>query len=151
MNHIIKKSISNHPLFPNITRSVVIENLAVQAKYGQIVIEGFVQYLNENGEDVTSNFKSRIDSWIVDNSECTTVRDNKGNPVANPQYREAPENGEDNRSEVEKEPYLKKPSFDYFIEIIKNPDAPNLIKLLSMHIEYNDSIKFFDQLLGTKL
>ena len=47
------------------------------------------------------------------------MRDAKGNMVANPQFREAPTEGEDDRSPKEMEPYLKMPSFDYFFGIIK--------------------------------
>lgn len=68
--------------------------------------------------------------------------------VANPQFREAPTEGEDDRSPKEMESYLKMPSFDYFFGIIKNPKAPSLINLLALHIIHNNEIKFFDDMLN---
>lgn len=150
MSILLEQEISNHPLFPNIKRKVAVYDVAIQGKYEQILLDAEIRYFDENQEnkDVTVAFNSKLNNWIVSNNEQTTVRDAKGNMVANPQFREAPTEGEDDRSPKEMEPYLKMPSFDYFFGIIKNPKAPSLINLLALHIIHNDEIKFFDDMLN---
>ena len=148
MQPILKQKISNHPYFPSVEREIVVRNVAIQGEYEQIIIDACVHYFDTTQErkDVTKAFNSKIDNWIVTNMETTTIRDAQGQPVANPKYKEKPAEGEDNRTEEEKEQYLKTPSFDYFFGIIKSPQAPNLVTLLSMHIVENDKIKFFDKM-----
>lgn len=74
----------------------------------------------------------------------TTVRDEKGQPVPNPNYKPLASDAPDDREENEKEEYQKSPSFDYFFSIIQNPKSPNLIKILQIHILENDKVQFFD-------
>lgn len=142
MKTILKQSISNHPLFPNVKREIVIRNIAIQGEFGQIVIDACVHYQNENNEDVTSVFASKIPNWIIHNQQLTTIRDENGNPVINPNFDKEQKESEENPR------YVKSPSFDYFFEIITNPKSPSLINLLSTHIAHNDAIKFFDKLLN---
>ncbi|MDO4224799.1 MAG: hypothetical protein Q4C75_02785 [Bergeyella zoohelcum] len=149
MANILTQKISNHPLFPNVSREVVVRNVNIQAEFSQIVIDAKIQYYDEEKEkDVTNALPSSIKNWIVNNQTTTTARDTKGVPVANPQYKDAPNEGEDLRTDAEKEPYLRVPSFDYFLSIITNPNAPSLINLLRMHIVADDQVKFFDKMLN---
>lgn len=150
MKTILTQPISNHPLFPNIKREVAVENIAIQGKFNQIVIDAHIRYFDANQEnkEVTSTFQSKITNWIISNNDFVTVRDAKGQPIANPNYQEIPTEGEDTRTEEQKEPYLKAPSFDYFFGIITAKKAPNLVDLLCTHIVLNDQVKFFDNLLN---
>lgn len=142
MQILLKQKISNHPKFPNVKREVVVYGPNIDGRFEQIVLDAEVRYYDENEQDITAMFKSKLD-WVVNNKDLTTVRDSKGKPVPNPQFREAPAEGEDDRTPEEKEPYLKQPSFDYFAEIIKAA----LSGLLALHIQQNDEIKFFDEIL----
>lgn len=147
---ILEQNISNHPLFPHIKRRVIIRGVNIDATYNQIVINACIHFFdsNQDDKDVSTAFKTNLNDWIVNNNDYTTVRDAKGNPQPNPKYRDAPAEGEDDRTDEEKEPYLKAPSFDYFLQIITNPKSPSLINILAMHIQSNDQIKFFDKLMG---
>jgi len=163
MQTLLEQPISNHPLFPNIARKVVVYNVNIEGQFSQIVIDAEIRYFDDNqdGREVTTAFRSKLNDWIVSNNELTTVRDNKGKPMPNPQYIsqeaaieklrnegiEVPE-GEDPRAPEQREEHLKIPSFDYFFGIIKNPKAPSLINLLALHIQGNDQIKFFDKMLN---
>lgn len=150
MQTLLEQEISRHPLFPNIKRKVVVYDVAIQGKYEQILLDAEIKYFDANQEDkdVSVAFNGKIEGWIVNNQDFTTVRDAKGKPMPNPRFREAPSESEDDRTPEEKEQYLKMPSFDYFFAIIKNPKAPSLINLLSLHIAGNDQIKFFDKMLN---
>ncbi|MDO4763823.1 MAG: hypothetical protein Q4A00_05525 [Flavobacteriaceae bacterium] len=149
MSVLLEQFISNHPDFPNVKRKVVVYDVAIQGRHSQILLDAEVHYFDSNKDDVElHSFNKKIKGWIVNNNDQTTVRDSKGKPVPNPQFREAPSDGEDDRIPEEKEPYLKQPSFDYFFGIIKNPKAPSLINLLALHIHQNDEIQFFDELLA---
>lgn len=130
----LEQPISNHPLFSNVKRKVVVRNTQLQAEYEQIVIEAHIRYFNENDEDITGNFVSEIPNWIINNSMRTTVRDMNGMPQPNPNYDENDPNSEE---------YLKAPSFDYFHGVILNSGV-SLIQLLAMHIQLNDAEKFFN-------
>lgn len=150
MKTILTQQISNHPLFPNIKREVEVSNIAIQASFSQIVIDADIRYYDENqeGKEVTSAFQSKIPNWIINNADTTTVRDAEGQPITNPNFVEAPTEGEDTRTDEQKEPYMKAPSFDYFFGIITAKEAPNLVELLRTHIVLNDQVKFFDNLLN---
>lgn len=150
MQTLLEQKISRHPLFPNIKRKVVVSNITIQGEFEQIVIDACLLYYDENQGDkeVTTAFNSKLNGWIVNNSSLTTVRNDKGQPVLNPKYREAPASGEDTRTDEEKEKFVRLPSFDYFFGIVKNPKSPSLINLLLLHIQENDGIKFFDKLLN---
>lgn len=147
---ILEQAISNHPLFSNIKRTVVITGVHIDAQFQQIVLDAQIRYAdaNQDDKDVSTAFRTKLTDWIVNNNDFTTVRDAKGQPQPNPKYRDAPAEGEDDRTEEEKEPHLKVPSFEYFFQIIKNPKSPSLISILAMHIKSNDQIKFFDKMLN---
>ena len=150
MQTLLEQEISRHPLFPNIKRKVAVRNITIQGEFEQIVIDACLLYYDENqgGKEVTPAFNSKLNGWIVNNNSLTTVRNDKGQPVLNPKYKEAPTGGEDTRADEEKEKFVRLPSFDYFFSIVKNPKSPSLINLLLLHIQENDGIKFFDKLLN---
>ena len=150
MQTLLEQEISRHPLFPNIKRKVAVRNITIQGEFEQIVIDACLLYYDENqgGKEVTPAFNSKLNGWIVNNSSFTTVRSDKGQPVVNPKYKEAPTDGEDTRTDEEKEKFVRLPSFDYFFGIIKDPKSPSLISLLALHIRGNDQIKLFDKLLN---
>ena len=108
-----------------------------------------MKYFNaETNEQIQNTFVSTLPNWIVNNNDFTTVRDASGQPVANPKFREAPAEGEDDRTPNEKEQFLKQPSFDYFMALIEK--GVDLVALLRLHIIENDKIKYFDELLNQK-
>nr|DAS36132.1 MAG TPA: hypothetical protein [Caudoviricetes sp.] len=150
MQTLLEQEISRHPLFPNIKRKVAVRNITIQGEFEQIVIDACLLYYDENQGDkeVTPAFNSKLNGWIVNNSSLTTVRNDKGQPVVNPKYKEAPTGGEDTRTDEEREKFVRLPSFDYFFGIIKDPKSPSLISLLALHIRGNDQIKLFDKLLN---
>ena len=150
MQTLLEQEISRHPLFPNIKRKVAVRNITIQGEFKQIVIDACLLYYDENqgGKEVTPAFNSKLNGWIVNNNSLTTVRNDKGQPVQNPKYKEAPTGGEDTRTDEEKEKFVRLPSFDYFFGIIKDPKSPSLISLLALHIRGNDQIKLFDKLLN---
>lgn len=138
MKVIVEQQISNHPVFTNIVRKVIITELAIQPRYEQIYIEAYKKFIDENGVDVSKEFNTEIKNWMVTNNDFTTVRDAQGVPVPNPNYDpELPES--DNNQQ-----YLKERSFDYFFAMLTNENAPSPVKLLKSHIYFNDQIKFFD-------
>lgn len=147
---LLRQTISDHPMFGNIKREVVVYGANIDGKFNQIVIDAEVRYYDENqdGKDVSAGFNGKLKDWIINNADFTTMRDHQGNILSNPDYQEPPTDGEDTREEHEKEKYLKAPSFDYFFAIIKNPKSPSLINILQMHIVENDKIKFFDKMLN---
>ena len=108
-----------------------------------------MKYFNaETNEQIQNTFVSTLPNWIVNNNDFTTVRDASGQPVANPKFREAPTEGEDDRTPNEKEQHLKQPSFDYFMALIEK--GVDLVALLRLHIIENDKIKYFDELLNQR-
>ena len=131
----LSQQISSDPDFPNIKRFVNIRNAYLQAQYEQIIIEAHVTYFDENDNNVSSKFKTEIGNWIINNNDTTTVRDMAGNPVPNPEY--------DGETNPVVEQFIKKPSFDYFFEIITTKDI-SLITLLSMHIDFDDELGRFN-------
>lgn len=74
MKEIIRQKISNHPRFQNIKREVVITRISDNADVAQIPITGYVEYF-DGEENVTSDFKSKIDNWIVGNHYDVEIRD----------------------------------------------------------------------------
>ena len=146
---IVRQAISNHPLFGNVKREIVVYDAHISTKFKQIVLEAEVKYFNaETNEQIQNTFVSTLPNWIVNNNDFTTVRDASGQPVANPKFREAPAEGEDDRTLNEKEQHLKQPSFDYFMALIEK--GVDLVALLRLHIIENDKIKYFDELLNQK-
>ena len=146
---IVRQQISNHPLFGNVKREIVVYDAHISTKFKQIVLEAEVKYFNaETNEQIQNTFVSTLPNWIVNNNDFTTVRDASGQPVANPKFREAPAEGEDDRTSSEKEQHLKQPSFDYFMALIEK--GVDLVALLRLHIIENDKIKYFDELLNQR-
>lgn len=145
---IVRQFISNHPLFGSVQREIVVYDAHISTRFKQIVLDAEVKYFDANNgnKEIENTFVSILSNWIVNNNDFTTVRDNKGKPVANPQYREVPVDGEDDRNPNEREPYLKQPSFDYFMALIEK--GVDLVALLRLHIIENDKIKYFDELLN---
>lgn len=146
---IVRQPISNHPLFGNVKREIAVYDAHISTKFKQIVLDAEVEYFNaENNEKIENTFVSTLPNWIVNNNDFTTVRDSSGQPMANPKFREAPAEGEDDRTPSEKEQHLKQPSFDYFMALIEK--GVDLVALLRLHIIENDKIKYFDELLNQK-
>ena len=146
---IVRQPISNHPLFGNVKREIAVYDAHISTKFKQIVLDAEVEYFNtETNEKIENTFVSTLPNWIVNNNDFTTVRDASGQPMANPKFREAPAEGEDDRTPSEKEQYLKQPSFDYFMALIEK--GVDLVALLRLHIIENDKIKYFDELLNQK-
>ena len=146
---IVRQPISNHPLFGNVKREIAVYDAHISTKFKQIVLDAEVEYFNaETNEKIENTFVSTLPNWIVNNNDFTTVRDSSGQPVANPNFREAPAEGEDNRTPSEKEQHLKQPSFDYFMALIEK--GVDLVALLRLHIIENDKIKYFDELLNQR-
>ena len=140
---IVRQQISNHPLFGDVKREIVVYDAHISTKFQQIVLEAEVEYFNaETNEKIENTFVSTLPNWVVNNNDFTTVRDASGQPVANPKFREAPTEGEDDRTPNEKEQHLKQPSFDYFMALIEK--GVDLVALLRLHIIENDKIKYFD-------
>ena len=140
---IVRQEISNHPLFGSVKREIVVYDAHISTKFQQIVLEAEVEYFNaETNEKIENTFVSTLPNWVVNNNDFTTVRDASGQPVANPKFREAPAEGEDDRASEEREKYLKQPSFDYFLALIEK--GVDLVALLRLHIIENDKIKYFD-------
>ena len=146
---IVRQPISNHPLFGNVKREIAVYDAHISTKFKQIVLDAEVEYFNaETNEKIENTFVSTLPNWIVNNNDFTTVRDSSGQPMANPKFREAPAEGEDDRTPSEKEQHLKQPSFDYFMTLIEK--GVDLVALLRLHIIENDKIKYFDELLNQK-
>ena len=146
---IVRQPISNHPLFGNVKREIAVYDAHISTKFKQIVLDAEVEYFNaENNEKIENTFVSTLPNWIVNNNDFTTVRDSSGQPMANPKFREAPAEGEDDRTPSEKEQHLKQPSFDYFMALIEK--GVDLVALLRLHIIENDKIKYFDELLNQR-
>lgn len=147
---IVRQQISNHPLFGNVKREIVVYDAHISTKFRQIILDSEIEYFNaETNKKIENTFVSAIPNWIIDNRDFTTVRDAKGQPVANHKFREAPEDTEeDDRTAEEREKYLKQPSFDYFLALIEK--GVDLVALLRLHIKENDKIKYFDELLNQK-
>ena len=140
---IVRQAISNHPLFGSVKREIVVYDAHISTKFQQIVLEAEVEYFNaETNEKIENTFVSTLPNWVVNNNDFTTVRDASGQPVANPKFREAPTEGEDDRAPEEREKYLKQPSFDYFLALIEK--GVDVVALLRLHIIENDKIKYFD-------
>lgn len=150
LDFFLEQPISVHPHLPHIQRKVVIYSIKPDYRFKQIVIDAEMRYFDQNqeGKDVTAGYNHKLTDWIVNNKDYTTVRDLKGQPVPNPDYVAPPTEGEDTRTFEQRQEFKRLPSADYFLSLIKNEEAPNLVKLLRMHIVQNDAIKFFDKLLN---
>lgn len=138
MKNILEQQISNHPKFPNIKRKVVVTELNIQPKYEQIYIEAYKQFFDEDGVDVSKEFNTEVKNWFITNNDTTTIRNADGSSVFHPDYNPALPESEENIK------YLKKPSFDYFFNLLTDENSPSPIKLLKSHIYFNDQAKFFD-------
>ena len=138
MKNILEQEISDHPKFTNIKRKVVVTELNIQPKYDQIYIEAYKQIFDEEDVDVSKEFNTEIKNWFITNNDTTTVRNTDGSPVFHPDYNPALPESEENIK------YLKKPSFDYFFDLLTDENSPSPIKLLKSHIYFNDQAKFFD-------
>ena len=138
MKNILEQEISNHPKFPNIKRKVVVTELNIQPKFGQIYIEAYKQFFDEEDVDVSKEFNTEIKNWFITDKDTTTVRNADGSPVFHPDYNPELPESEDNIK------YLKQPSFQYFFNLLTNKNSPSPIKLLRSHIYFNDQVKFFD-------
>ena len=147
---IVRQQISNHPLFANVKREIVVYDAHISTKFGQIILEAEIEYFNaETNEKLENTFVSVIPEWKIDNFDFTTVRNSTGEAVKNPNYIEAPVEGEEDlRTPEQKEEFLRQPSFNYFISLIRQ--GVDLIALLRLHIAENDKIKYFDSLLNNK-
>lgn len=121
MSEIIRQKISNHPRFSNIEREVVITRISDNADVMQIPITGHVEYF-DGEENVTSDFKSNIDNWIVGNHYEVEVRNEQNEVVINEETQEI----------------IKIPAFDYFQAIILENKVP-LVTLLSTYILNDDA------------
>lgn len=121
MKEIIRQKISNHPRFPNIEREVVITRIADNADVEQIPITGHLEYF-DGEENVTGDFKSTIDNWIVGNHYEVEVRDEQNEVVIDEETQEP----------------IKMPAFDYFQAIILANKVP-LVTLLSTYILNDDA------------
>lgn len=128
MAHILRQKISNHPLFEDVERFVVIDRIAENADVAQIVIDARLEY-EKDGQDVSSNFKTRIQNWIVGNHYQVVVRDQNNEPIPNPEY-----DPEENPDVSE---FLTMPAFDYFHSLILANQVP-LITLLSINVLNDD-------------
>lgn len=130
---IIKQKISNHPIFDEVERFVVIRRIAENADVNQITIDAHVVYERE-GIDVTSNFKSKIPGWIISNDYKVKVRDASNVPIPNPDYDDSDPNSEE---------FLMQPAFDYYHSLILANEVP-LLTLLSISILNDDEQGAFD-------
>lgn len=128
-NYWLRQELLPEADLPGIKKFIIIEDTELRAKYSQITIDAYIQYLNEDNKDVTSKYKSRIDGWIINNDTSILVRDQAGNPVANPEYNP--------QTNPDVDQFLKKPRFDYFKSLIKQ--GVDLITLLSSHIKIDDA------------
>lgn len=128
-NYWLRQELLPEADLPGIKKFIIIEDTELRAKYSQITIDAYIQYLNEDNKDVTSKYKSRIDGWIINNYTSILVRDQAGNPVANPEYNP--------QTNPDVDQFLKKPRFDYFKSLIKQ--GVDLITLLSSHIKIDDA------------
>ena len=133
----LTQEISEHPGIPGIKRFVNVQDAALQAQYEQVVLDAYITYLDQNNNDVTGRYKSKIENWILDNTTKTTVLNlQTGEPKANPDYV-------DEETTPNIDPYLKRPSFDYFFDMVKI-DRVDMISLLSGHIRYDDALGEFN-------
>ena len=134
----LKQEISVHPDFPNIRRFVNVRNAELKAEYCQVVIEAHITYTDSNNEDKpNTSFKSSIDNWILTNDTLTTVMDlETQQPVHNPDYVDAETTPDVN-------PYLQRPSFDYFFDLV-TIDRVDMISLLEAHIAFDDALGEFN-------
>lgn len=138
MRNILEQQISNHPKFPNIKRKVIVTELNIQPKYGQIYIEAYKKFFDEDDVDISKEFNIEIKDWIITDKDTTTVRNVDGSPVFHPDYNPLLPESENNIK------YLKQPSFQYFFNLLTDENSPSPIKLLKLHIYFNDQINFFD-------
>lgn len=130
---IIKQKISNHKVFTDVERFVVITRIAENADVKQITIDAHVCY-ERDGVDVTSNFKSKISNWIISNHYRVKVRDGNNAPIPNPDHDESDTNSEE---------FLMQPAFDYYHSLILANEVP-LLTLLSTSILNDDEQGAFD-------
>lgn len=130
---IIKQKISNHKVFTDVERFVVVTRIAENADVQQITIDAHVCY-ERDGVDVTSNFKSKIPNWIISNDYKVKVRDANNAPVDNPDYDENEPNSEE---------FLTQAAFDYYHSLILANEVP-LLTLLSTSILNDDEQGAFD-------
>lgn len=127
----LSQEISSDPDLPNIKRTIHVRSAALQADYEQIVIYAYITYKDKDGNDVTSKFRSDVGDWIINNNTFTSVLSESGEPVSNPDYVDA-------ETTPDIYPYQRKPSYDYFHEMVTVHRA-DLIGLLEKYIAYDDS------------
>lgn len=130
---IIKQQISNHKVFTDVERFVVITRIAENADVQQITIDAHIEY-KQLGVDVTSSFKSEIPNWVISNDYKVKVRDENNTPIPNPDHDESDPNSEE---------FLMQPAFDYYHSLILANEVP-LLTLLSTSILNDDEQGAFD-------
>ena len=67
---IVRQQISNHPLFGNVKREIVVYDAHISTKFQQIVLEAEVEYFNaETNEKIENTFVSTLPNWVVNNND----------------------------------------------------------------------------------
>lgn len=117
----VRQKISNHPVLKDLERDVVVYRTADNMDVKQIPIRGHVEYF-DGEENVTSDFKSTIDNWIVGNHYEVEIRDENNEVVLDEETQEL----------------IKMPAFDYIMGVF---DSMNAISydVLKAYILENDN------------
>jgi hypothetical protein len=132
MNSIVEQTISNHPLFPDVQRTVVVDSFQPVASRTEFNIIFSVRY-EKNGADITDSIKQPESNVInANNNMRIELRDAQFNPIPNPNW-----NGQDEATR-----YQTMPGYDYVAQYFNQPIS--IADFIKAYIQVNDADGFFN-------
>jgi hypothetical protein len=129
---IVTVPISNHKVFTNVTRTVLVDSFQVVDSRKEITVVYSIKFM-QGDADVSAQFGKRQQPITANNARSIIVRDANMQPVPNPAW-----DGKDPATQFE-----TRPGYDYLIGFLTQPIPVSTI--LNTYILVNDGDGFFDK------
>jgi len=137
---LIEQSISNSKNFKEVSRTLNIIGININSDSTSFDIYYRILY-NKDDKDVSSQFTTQVPEWHIDNTQQIIVRDDKFQPILNPEYKE--QKNEDGIIINEQEKFYRMPAFDYITMLILDKNIP-LKTIMSAYIIEQDADGMFN-------
>ena len=130
---ILEQKISNHPIFTDVERTVLVTREVADAESKSFEIHFRVKF-EKNGHDVSSEMNSKRGVIRTDAETKLLRRDENNNPIPNPEW--------DGVSGDEYDQFLWEYGWNRIMELINQ--ETKIADLLRFYILINDSEGYFD-------
>ncbi|PZF73909.1 hypothetical protein [Taibaiella soli] len=132
MKNITTQVISNHPVFTDVVRTVLVDSFQPVASREEFRIVFTLRY-EKNGVDITDTMSQPAVNVISANNNINLLlRDEHFNPIPDPNW-----NGTDANTE-----FLTMPGYDFVAQLFDQPIS--IVDLLKRYILVNDADGFFN-------